>query len=134
MCDAVARLHLLGTKQHTAMNNQRHLEFHERQTAAMQQLIDALCLTIPKNWRQARLELEVSYSPFTQTRAIQHRLTNPITSEGIGDFPHSLFAASTALHVVFTEYEQAWKRAVIELAYDTNGRFRQSKANYTYGP
>lgn len=96
--------------------------------------MDALRPTIPANWREARLELEARYSPMTQTRAIQHRLTNPITSEELQDFPDRLFDASTALHTVFTQYDQAWKRAVIELTYHANGSFRQHKANYTYDP
>ena len=116
------------------MNSQRHLEFHKRQAEAMDRLTDTLLPAIPRHWRHAQLELDVHYSPVTKIRAIHHRLTNPTTGEDAGDFPPDLFGASTALHMVFTEYEQAWKRAIIELTFHENGSFRQRKANYTYNP
>jgi len=116
------------------MNPQRHLEFHERQAAAMQRLTDLLLHLIPQHWRQAQLELDVLYSPLTKARVIRHCLTNPATGESVCDFPPELFEASTALHVVFTGYDQAWIRAVIELTFQGNGTFRQRKANFIYGP
>ena len=116
------------------MNSQRHLEFHERQAEAMDGLTDALLPAIPRHWRHAQPELDVHYSTVTKTRAIHHRLTHPTTGEEVGDFPPDLFGASTTLHMVFTEYEQSWKRAIIELTFHENGSFRQRKANYTYGP
>lgn len=118
----------------TPMNPERHLQFHERQAAAMEHLMANVKPLIPKSWREARLELHVHYSPFTGTRAIQHRLTNPATTEEVQEFPESLFVASTSLHMVFTEYDQAWKQAVIELTHHVNGGFGPREASYTYDP
>jgi len=86
--------------------SQRQYEFHERQTEAMQRLTEALLRVIPGDWRHAQLELDVRYSPLTKSRAIRHRLTNPATGEDTAEFSPDLFHASTALHMVFSDYEQ----------------------------
>lgn len=116
------------------MDSQKHLEFHDRQNAAMHNLIDTLRPTIPKDWAGARLELEALYSPLTKTRSIQHRLTNSITGEHIRDFPSDLFLATTTLHAVFCDYDQTWKRATIHLTFNQNGILEHLESRYTYDP
>jgi len=125
---------IMGHENMLPLNPQRQHEFHERQSEAMQRLTEALQRVIPRHWQHAQLELDVRYSPLTNSRAIQHRLSNPVTGENTEEFSPDLFQASTALHVVFSDYEQAWKRAVIELTYLENGGYRQRKANYSYDP
>lgn len=110
----------------------RHMEFHERQQRASNELLASLLPCIPSDWQLAELQLNVAYSPFTGVRSVKHRLVNPTTHEEVLDFPESLFQTATGLHVVFTAYEQAWKRCVMKLFFNSSGAMTRSETNYEY--
>ena len=100
----------------------------------MKTLLTVLRGCIPPAWRRALLELEVAWTPHTGSRAVHHRLINPETRESVSSFPEALFEATTALHVVFSEYEQGWKRATLDLNLDAQSLSPSYEAKYTYGP
>ena len=111
----------------------KQLEFHEKQSVALDALLREIAACVPRGWRIAVLGLDVAYSPHTKVRSIKHRLRNPVTNAEVRTFPQSLFHAATALHIVFTEYGQAWIHGAFTLTYDSKGRMRERKANYKYG-
>ena len=115
-------------------SHEKHMEFHRRNDETMKRLLAILPACIPRGWRRALLELEATRSLLTGRLAVRHRLTNPETQESMADFPEALFETTTALHQVFAEYQQGWKRASFTLTLDGQSHPQGYNANYTYGP
>jgi hypothetical protein len=110
----------------------KHMEFIENQQRASNELLARILPCIPRGWRTAELLLDVGYSKFTSVRSVKHRLVNPATHEEVLDFPEPLFQAATALHIVFTEYDQDWKRCVLKLFFNGAGTMTRSETNFQY--
>jgi hypothetical protein len=87
---------------------------------------------VPRDWRIAMLQLDVSFSPINGARSIKHRLWNPLTDGEIRDFPEALFQTTTVLHAVFAEYQQAWTRCLVLYRLDPRGGVA-CEINYHYG-
>ena len=110
----------------------RHMEFHNQQQAAMQQLRQHVLSCVPAHWRVAALELDVGGLPQMGIRSIHHRLHNPATGEEIDDLTQEVFDDTHALHAVFTEFDQAWCRCHVTFELDGSGRMTRSEARFTY--
>jgi len=112
---------------------QRQVEFIQRAEAAGNALLAALRSCIPRNWTAARLELSVRNARIPELRTITHHLENPVTGEVLAGLPVELFDATSALHDVFTEFDQAWTRSTVDLAFDSDGRLIKNRSEYAYG-
>jgi len=106
-------------------------EFHRRSQPLTDELIKQLRSLVPRHWRIALLQLDVSFSPFTEARAIKHRLWNPLTGAEVRDFPEALFQTTTSLHAIFAEYQQAWTRCLLLYRLDPRGGV-ECEINYHY--
>jgi hypothetical protein len=91
-------------------DHERHMEFHNQQQAAMQRLQHDVLSCVPAHWRVAALELVVGGAPQMGHRSLRHRLHNPATGEKVDDLTQMVFDDTRALHAVFTEFNQAWRR------------------------
>ncbi len=100
----------------------RHMEFHNQQQAAMQRLRQHVLSCVPSHWRVATLELDVGGIPQMGIRSIRHRLHNPATGEEIDDLTQEVFDDTHALHTVFAEFDQAWRRCHVTFELDGSGR------------
>ncbi len=109
----------------------KSLEFQNRSQRFTDELINHLRTLVPREWQIATLQLDVSFSPFNGTRSIKHRLWNPLTDGEIRDFPETLFQTTTALHAVFAEYQQDWKRCLVLFRRDPGGGI-ECEFNYHY--
>lgn len=108
-------------------------QMRDQKAKATDDLLRVLRLCIPSGWTAAVLELDVAYSPLTQTRAIKHQLFNPLSGEIVTDFPESLFQSVTSLHVISTELNEPWIRAIVTIPEPKPGG-RLYEISYAYGP
>jgi hypothetical protein len=119
----------LTSKNLEAMNNSHG--FNQQQQAIMKPLINAACGCVPRAWPEAILEVTANYNEFNKTRAMSHRLTN---SEGgeVRGLPEPLFLHTTALHDLFCQNGQNWKKSVVKLLFDQAGRLIRSETSFKY--
>jgi hypothetical protein len=113
------------------MNNPRSPDFEGRSRPIEDQLIRHLQALIPRDWQLAMFQLDVTLSPTHGTRSIRHRLWNPVTDAEIRDFPEALFQTTSDLHLVFSEYGQAWVRCLMFYRSDPAGGL-QIETHYRY--
>lgn len=111
----------------------KHAEFHERQQSAMNAVLVHASACGPRGWRTATLQLDAAFSPFSNKRSIRHQLHNPDSNMQVTAFSEALFQATTALHTVFAQYQEAWVRATLTMTFDTAGRLCGSVTKYYYG-
>ncbi len=114
--------------------HEKHMEFHRRNDEATKLLMTILPRCIPEGWREALLELTAAWTPHTGALAVHHSLTNPGTQESVSDFPAELFEATAALHQVFAEFQQDWKRAAFNMKVNGLSLPQGYEVKFTYGP
>ena len=110
----------------------RHMEFHNRQMRATDELLVSLAPCIPPHWCTPELHLQASWSPITKARSIRHRLLNPSTGEEITDFPERLFGATHALHAICVEFDQNWRGCVVKRTPGAPGKQPGWEINFEY--
>lgn len=106
-------------------------EFERCSQPITDDLIKHLRSLVPRDWRIAMLQIDVSFSPMNGMRSAKHRLWNPLTDAEIGDFPEALFQTTTALHSVFAKYQQSWTRCLVLYSLDPRGGI-ECVINYHY--
>ena len=119
-------------RDHIMADPKKSAEFQQRSRPIVDEVVKRICSCVPKDWRLAMLQLDVSYSPVTERRSIKHRLWNPLTDQEVCDFPGTLFQATNALHTIFVEYDQPWGRCLFSFSFAGEGRNYQ--IDYHYGP
>lgn len=114
-------------------NQSRINQLRDQRSQITDDLVRNLRSCLPSDWTAAVLEVEVDYSPMTRRRAVKHTLVNPSTGNTVSDFPNSLFESVTALHVISTELNELWIRAIVTLPEPKPGA-RVYEISYVYGP
>ena len=112
-------------------NPNSKVEFQQRIQPITDDLIRHLRGMVPRDWRIAMLQLDVSFSPLNGTRSTRHRLWNPLTDAEVHDFPEALFHNTSALHAVFTEFHQVWTRCLVQIRPNSRGG-NECEINYHY--
>ena len=113
------------------MHDPRQADFESRSRPFRDQLVRHLQALVPRDWRLAMLQLDVTLSPVHGARSITHRLWDPVTDAEIRDFPEALFQTTADLHSICSEYGQAWVRALMFYRTNPEGGF-QIETHYRY--
>ena len=111
---------------------QRKPDFHELSGAAMDALIAAVRPRVPREWRNALLELKVVYQLPANRYEVSHRLLNPDTGAEAMDFSDELFATIEVYHRIYAEGGQNWNQSTLTLHRDQKGSLT-AQAKYSYG-
>jgi hypothetical protein len=92
-----------------------------RSAAAFGALMKALLPAIPQGWKEAVLELKVSYDLLAGHYRIAHRLRNPATDAEAMDFSENLFLAIEVFHRIEIDGGENWNACVLRLQLRPDG-------------
>jgi hypothetical protein len=112
---------------------QRSAALGNRSAAALRALVEAARSGVPPGWKNAVLELKVSYELPEGRYKVAHRLLNPDGEAEAFDFSDALFASIEVFHRIAVEEGQNWNRSTLTLHLDDHGGCNAAELNHEYG-